>query len=115
MVDSPLGQIPEAWEVKRLGDVMELAYGKGLKTHDRKGGPVPVFGSSGVVGYHDDSLVEGPGIIVGRKGNVGSIHWSDADFFPIDWANTKTVTKSHGVHKSWPSMNWLRRAGESWT
>ena len=84
MVDSPLGEIPEGWEVRELADVMELAYGKGLKKADRIEGDVPVYGSSGVVGYHNSRLVKGPGIIVGRKGNVGSIHWSDTDFFPID-------------------------------
>jgi type I restriction enzyme, S subunit len=43
-----------------------------------------VYGSSGVVGYHDAALVEGPGIILGRKGNVGSVFWSDESFYPID-------------------------------
>ena len=46
----------------------------------------PVFGSSGVVGYHDVPLVTGPGIVVGRKGNVGSVFWSEDDFYPIDTA-----------------------------
>ncbi|HQN10269.1 MAG TPA: restriction endonuclease subunit S, partial [Thermoanaerobaculia bacterium] len=50
----------------------------------RERGPVPVFGSSGVVGFHSVSLTDGPGIIVGRKGNVGSVYWSDGPFFPID-------------------------------
>lgn len=83
-VNSEMGKIPEEWEVKRLGEVVELAYGKALKAEDRKDGKVPVFGSSGVVGYHNQALVKGPGIIVGRKGNVGSVFWSDTDFFPID-------------------------------
>jgi type I restriction enzyme S subunit len=84
MVDSPLGKIPEGWGVKRLGEVIELVYGKGLKEQNRIPGNVPVYGSSGVVGYHNQSLVEGPGIIVGRKGNVGNVHWTDIPFFPID-------------------------------
>jgi len=84
MVNSPLGKIPEGWEVRRLGEVIELAYGKGLKEQDRIPGDVAVYGSSGVVGYHNQSLIEGPGIIVGRKGNVGSVHWTDTHFFPID-------------------------------
>jgi type I restriction enzyme, S subunit len=83
-VDSPLGRIPEGWEVKRLGDLVELAYGKGLKKEDRISGNIPVYGSGGIVGYHNSALVEGPGIIVGRKGNVGSIFWSSRNFFPID-------------------------------
>jgi type I restriction enzyme S subunit len=36
------------------------------------------------VGNHEKPLVAGPGIIVGRKGNVGSVYWSEADFYPID-------------------------------
>jgi len=84
MVDSAMGKIPEGWEMKQLGEVIELAYGKGLKEQDRIPGDVPVFGSSGVVGYHNQSLGNGPGIIVGRKGNVGSVHWTDDAFFPID-------------------------------
>jgi len=85
-VDSPLGRIPEGWEVKGLGEILELSYGKALKKEDRRGGNVPVYGSSGVVGYHDVPLVNGPGIVVGRKGNVGSVFWSDEDFYPIDTA-----------------------------
>jgi type I restriction enzyme S subunit len=70
--------------VTQLGDAIELAYGKGLGTSERVPGPYPVYGSSGVVGFHSESLVTGPGVIVGRKGNVGTVFWSDEDFFPID-------------------------------
>jgi len=81
---SSLGPIPKGWEVKKLGQILELNYGKALKSDERTDGPVPVFGSSGVVGYHGENLVRGPGIIVGRKGNVGSVFWSSTDFYPID-------------------------------
>ncbi len=84
LVDSVLGPIPKGWEARRLGDLLELAYGKALKADDRMGGPVSVYGSGGHIGWHDEALVAGPGIVVGRKGNVGSVHWSDRDFFPID-------------------------------
>jgi type I restriction enzyme S subunit len=85
-VASPLGDIPQGWEVKKLGEILELNYGKALKQEDRSGGVVPVFGSSGIVGQHDTALVKGPGIIVGRKGNVGSVFWCVEDFFVIDTA-----------------------------
>ena len=84
LVDSDLGQIPEGWQVKPLGDMVELAYGKALRAVDRKGGPVPVYGSNGQVGWHDKRLVAGPGIVVGRKGNPGVVTWAHGDFFPID-------------------------------
>ena len=86
LVDSELGEIPEGWEVKELGRLIELAYGKALKAGDRKGGTIPVYGSNGQVGWHDEKLVDGPGIVVGRKGNPGVITWSNSDFFPIDTA-----------------------------
>jgi type I restriction enzyme S subunit len=75
---------PERWEKRKLGDILVLNYGKGLKESERIEGDVPVYGSSGVVGSHHRHLAEGPGIIVGRKGNVGSVFWSQSAFFPID-------------------------------
>ncbi len=86
LVESSLGEIPEGWEVKRLGQVAELNYGKALKKEERCDGPFPVYGSSGQVGTHESSLTKGPGIIVGRKGNVGSVFWCEDDFFVIDTA-----------------------------
>ncbi len=84
LVESAVGMVPDGWGVVKLGDVMEFAYGKALKAEDRMPGTIPVYGSSGIVGYHEESLVRGPGIIVGRKGNVGTVYWSESDFYPID-------------------------------
>jgi restriction endonuclease S subunit len=84
LVNSELGEIPEGWGVKKLGDLLELAYGKALKAEDRRDGSVPVYGSNGQIGWHDRRLVPGPGIIVGRKGNPGIATWAPTDFFPID-------------------------------
>ncbi len=75
--------VPEGWERKSLGDVAPLNYGKALKKDDRVSGPFPVYGSSGIVGTHTKALISGPTIIVGRKGNVGSVYWSSEDCHPI--------------------------------
>ncbi|MCK9593162.1 MAG: restriction endonuclease subunit S [Methanoregula sp.] len=108
MVESELGLVPEGWEVRKLGDVLELSYGKGLKAEDRKEGNVPVFGSSGLVGYHDQAIVEGPGIVVGRKGNVGSIYWSDIDFYPIDTVYyVKSKLPLHYIFYNLQKQNFL--------
>ena len=84
MQDSELGEVPERWEVKKVSHFVELAYGKSLKKTVRVKGEIPVYGSGGVNGTHNISLVEGPGIIVGRKGTVGSLYWEDRSFYPID-------------------------------
>jgi type I restriction enzyme S subunit len=74
----------EDWEEGRLGDVIELVYGKGLKKEIRTDTGYPVIGSSGVVGYHSEFLVEGPGIVIGRKGTLGKVIYLWDNFFPID-------------------------------
>jgi len=84
LVDSELGEIPEGWGVRTLGELLELAYGKALKADVRQHGTIPVYGSNGQVGWHDEKLVIGPGVIVGRKGNPGVVKWVPTDFFPID-------------------------------
>jgi type I restriction enzyme S subunit len=84
MMDSELGLIPEGWKVETLGENIQLKYGKSLTKKDRLIGEYPVYGSSGIVGNHSDYIVNGPGVILGRKGNVGSVFISRKDFFPID-------------------------------
>ena len=86
MVESELGEIPEGWGLQSVEDVLELRYGKALKRSDRVEGDFPVYGSGGISGMHNQALVEGPGIVVGRKGTVGSVYWEDRDFYPIDTA-----------------------------
>lgn len=76
--------VPKGWTLAKTKDFMKFKYGKALKADDRKNGEYPVYGSSGVVGYHNDFLVKGPVIIVGRKGNVGSVYLSNANAYPID-------------------------------
>lgn len=83
-VETALGRTPRGWDVNTLGEVIELAYGKPLKAEDRKNGSVCVYGANGPVGWHDDKLVSGPGIVVGRKGNPGVVTWAYGDFYPID-------------------------------
>jgi type I restriction enzyme S subunit len=76
--------VPDGWERKTLGECVTLNYGKALKADDRIEGDYPVYGSSGIVGSHEKALVQGPSIILGRKGNVGSVYWSSKSFYPID-------------------------------
>jgi type I restriction enzyme S subunit len=75
---------PEGWTERRVEDVLELAYGKALKSTERTAGLVPVYGSGGITGYHNEALVEGPSVVIGRKGTVGSLYWEDRSCFPID-------------------------------
>ena len=72
------------WRESRIGDEVEFAYGKSLPAHAREMGTFKVYGSNGCVGSHSSPLVPGPGIVVGRKGSVGKVVYSQDDFWPID-------------------------------
>jgi type I restriction enzyme S subunit len=72
------------WQTKRLGDILQLNYGKSLSVKNRVEGGIPVYGSNGIVGSHNEAIVDVPGLIVGRKGSAGQIHRSLGPFCPID-------------------------------
>jgi type I restriction enzyme S subunit len=67
-----------------LRALLMLEYGKSLPATSRVAGSVPVYGSSGVTGTHNAALIDGPNVIVGRKGSIGEVHWSHVASFPID-------------------------------
>lgn len=68
----------------KLGSVLSFEYGSSLTEEERSGGEFPVMGSNGIVGYHDDFLVEAPCIIIGRKGSAGEVVYSEKACYPID-------------------------------
>ena len=84
-----------------LGDVCEFTYGNGLTQARRKGGEVPVYGSNGIVGWHDEAATNGPTIIVGRKGSIGEVHFSETPCWPIDTTYYIDSTKKPC------DLNWL--------
>ncbi|MBW2663565.1 MAG: restriction endonuclease subunit S [Deltaproteobacteria bacterium] len=74
----------EGWKKDKLGNLLELVYGKSLPKNKRVDGKIPVHGSNGIVGFHNVAIVNEPGIIVGRKGSAGKVHISKVPFCPID-------------------------------
>lgn len=73
------------WIEVTLGEFAPFAYGKGLPEHQRDlFGNNPVFGSNGTIGVHSEALTSGPTVIIGRKGTVGAVHYSEKPCWPID-------------------------------
>ena len=91
MMENPL---PLGWAMTTLGEVLPLSYGKSLveKVRDANGN-IPVYGSSGMLGRHCESLLSQPSLIVGRKGNVGSVYFSDGPCWVIDTAYFSTGSR----------------------
>lgn len=79
---SELGDIPEDWEVKQIGNVAPLQRGFDLPANMRIDGRYPVVYSNGVVNTHNTYKVNGPGVVTVRSGTLGKVHYVEHDFWP---------------------------------
>lgn len=75
---------PVDWEEIQLGELFTAHYGKSLTQKNRVPGKYKVYGSSGITGTHNEFLVKGPGLIIGRKGTIGNVYYEKNSFYPID-------------------------------
>jgi type I restriction enzyme M protein len=72
------------FHIKTIGEICKFEYGSPLKAENRIPGEYPVYGSNGIVGYHNSFIVEAPFLVVGRKGSAGKVHYSGKNGYPID-------------------------------
>ena len=99
--------IPGGWSCKTLEDALTLVYGKALPKTARVDGHVPVYGSGGIGGTHNIALASGPGIIVGRKGTVGSLFWEAGDFYAIDTVFYVQAKEGFSLEYLWQLLRTL--------
>ena len=59
----------------KLGELLQLQRGYDLPSSQMRDGDVPVAGSNGIIGYHDEARSNHPCITVGRSGSVGKVHY----------------------------------------
>lgn len=96
------------WIDTTVGDYCPFIYGKGLPQNKRIQGEFPVYGSNGIVDSHSESLIQTPGIIIGRKGSCGAVNISTGAFWPID--TTFYVTKD-SLHELYFTYYLLKTLG----
>ena len=90
--ETSIGQIPAHWTDAPLGTFITLQRGFDLPAHSRVEGGVPVVSSSGVSGFHSEAKVKGPGVVTGRYGTLGTVHYIEQDFWPL---NTTLFVKEY--------------------
>jgi type I restriction enzyme, S subunit len=79
--------MPDGWCPTGLADVVTLQRGFDLPTQARHPGRVPILGSFGITGSHDQAPVRGPGVTIGRSGaSIGVATYSAVDFWPLNTA-----------------------------
>lgn len=71
----------------RVKDLMTLQRGQDLPQDDFIEGNIPVYGSNGIIGFHNRKTTEAPCITIGRSGSVGELNYIDRDF----WAHNTSI------------------------
>ncbi|SHN69464.1 restriction endonuclease subunit S [Fervidobacterium gondwanense] len=95
--DSPLGRIPEEWEVVRLENISELIYGERLSSEEYvDDGDSHVYGTAGVIAKTNKYVGIGESIVIPRKGSINNKFYVCAGqkFFVIDTAFYMNVNKT---------------------
>ncbi|MBY3153176.1 restriction endonuclease subunit S [Rhizobium laguerreae] len=85
------------WPVSSIGAQATLQRGFDITRKEQRIGNFPVISSGGVSSFHDEPKVKGPGVVLGRKGVVGSVYYEESDFWPHD--TTLWVKDFHGNHE----------------
>jgi type I restriction enzyme, S subunit len=84
----------DSWKTVSLGDVLTFQRGFDITKQEQCDGPYPVISSSGPKSSHAEFRARGPGVIIGRKGSLGTVFYSKTDYWPHD--TTLWVKDFHG-------------------
>ena len=69
---------------RKLGDVLRLHRGYDITKAQQSPGPYPVVSSSGISSFHSEYKFDGPGVIIGRKGSLGTSFYLSGQYWPHD-------------------------------
>ena len=97
---TPVGVIPEDWEVVKLGDVLKIGSGKDYKHLGH--GNVPVYGSGGYMLSVDKFLYDGDSACIGRKGTIDKPMFLSGKFWTVD-----TLFFTHSFKNTFPKYIYM--------
>jgi type I restriction enzyme, S subunit len=70
--ETEIGLVPESWEIGKLGQFARFQRGFDITKSEQSQGRIPVVSSGGIRSYHNEVGAKGPGVVIGRKGSIGS-------------------------------------------
>lgn len=98
-VDSELGKIPEGWRVEKLGQILNIRYGKNLPQTKLKISGYPVYGANGQIGFYSEYMFKSPQVLVSCRGAAsGKVNISTKNSFItnnsliLDYTTSKTLS-----------------------
>ncbi|MDE1263078.1 restriction endonuclease subunit S [Vibrio aestuarianus] len=91
-----------------IGEQVTLQRGFDITKKEQQEGNVPVVSSGGISSYHNVSKVAAPGVVLGRKGTLGTVYFMDEDFWPHDtslWVKDFKGNNPHYVYYFFKGMS----------
>lgn len=70
------------WTDGVLSDLVYFQRGFDINKDQQQEGLIPVISSSGVQSYHSEAKVESAGVLIGRKGSLGTVYFSSSPYWP---------------------------------
>jgi len=84
------------WEVKTLEAIAPLQRGFDLPSQEIRLGQVPIVYSNGPKGFHAEGMAIGPGLVTGRSGTIGKLHFVEGGaYWPHNTSLWVTSFKGH--------------------
>jgi type I restriction enzyme S subunit len=72
------------WEVKRLGELLTICYGKSQREIEAHHGSYPILATGGQIGSARCPLYDKPSVLIGRKGTINKPQYMDTPFWAVD-------------------------------
>jgi type I restriction enzyme S subunit len=94
-----------------LGELVGLQRGHDLPSGKRVPGTIPVVGSGGITGWHNEPKASGPGITIGRAANLGVPTLIEEDFWPLNTTLYVTDFRGNNVRFTYHLFQVLDLAG----
>ena len=118
-----IGEIPESWEVTKLGDLVKLKSGvsrpKDMESQPNAELTIPVYGGNGILGYTSKRFSEERLLVIGRVGAYcGCVHIAEAPnwitdnaLYPEKWFSSEVSLDFLAEQLKHCNLNRLQRRG----
>lgn len=93
--DTEIGPVPASWTVGPLSELALFQRGFDITKSAQVPGDIPVISSGGISSYHNVAAAKGPGLLIGRKGSIGTLHYVEGDYWPHDTTLWCTDFRGH--------------------
>lgn len=99
------------WEVKRLGELLSLCYGKSQKDVEIIEGAYPILASGGQIGTASQPLYNKPSVLIGRKGTINQPQYIEKPFWTVDtlfYSVIKNNNSAKFLYYKFCLIDWLQ-------